>query len=90
MIKILATLALISAPAIAAPTPPGEPQTPDPITSLINLDRDLQSSRFAANPKARTPLSDFREELQLSANGHEANMEKLPLAPDDEEIPVIK
>ena len=91
MIKLLTALALFSLPAVAAPSlPPGEPQIADPIASLVSLDRDLQSSRLAAKTKARPALGDFREELQLSVNGHEAEMEKLPLAPEDEEAPAKK
>lgn len=88
MTKFLALSLLLAAPAVAAPSlPPGEPEMQDPIASLQNLDRDLQAARLA--PKASTArkgaFDEFREDLQLSVNGHEAEMEKLPLAPEDEE-----
>jgi hypothetical protein len=90
MFKSLAALLLLATPAAAAPTlPPGEPQIADPVASLLSLDHDLQSQRLGAKSK-RPTLGEFREELQLSANGHEADMEKIPLAPEDEESPAKK
>jgi hypothetical protein len=91
MFKAISAFLLLSTTALAAPTlPPGEPQIADPLASLVSLDRDLQNSRLASKTKTRSTLGDFREELQLSVNGHEADMEKLPLAPDTEESPAKK
>ena len=46
---------------------------------ILELEDDLNAAR--TNPKAN--LDAFREDLQVSANGKEADAEKLPLAPED-------
>jgi hypothetical protein len=86
MKKIFALALFFSAHATAAPSlPPGELATPDPFEALQNLDRDLRASALAPKLKRQASLEEFREDLQMSVNGHEAQMEKFGIAPEYKE-----
>jgi len=88
MTKLFFLVFLITAPAQAAPSlPHGEPAQGDPVFSLQKLERDLEAERIAqkTSSKPKGAFGEFREELQLGLNDQDAEREKLPLAPEDEE-----
>lgn len=85
MLKPLALLAftLAAASAFAAPSKPAQPETTDPVQSLLDLDQQLSAAR--TDTKKKPALEDFREELPVSVNGQkDAELEKLPLGPEEE------